>query len=80
MISYKDKTWCDAHECSKFEVCDRAYTQKEKKRAIKWWGQPNPPVGFYLNPQILECYTNPNSALRITNSISATARTASTTG
>jgi len=56
MISYKDKTWCDAQQCSKFEACDRAYTQKEKERAIKWWGQPNVPVSFYLNPQSLICY------------------------
>jgi hypothetical protein len=56
MIGYKDRTWCDAHECSKFEVCDRAYTQKEKERAIKWWGQPSVPVSFYLNPQVLKCY------------------------
>jgi hypothetical protein len=61
MIGYKDRTWCDAHECSKFEVCDRAYTQKEKERAIKWWGQPSVPVSFYLNPQVLKCYVAPQS-------------------
>jgi len=68
MISYKDRTWCDAHECSKFGVCIHAYTPQEKEQAIKWWGQPSVPVSFYLNPQALKCYapTQPERAFCLT--------------
>lgn len=43
MICYKDKSWCsaslgDPNERCKNYLCDRNFTQEEKNKAIKWWG------------------------------------------
>jgi hypothetical protein len=64
MISYRDMTFCDGNEgkCKAFEFCPRAYTDKERKDAEKWWnphGEEEPggaPVAFFGNPKELNCY------------------------
>lgn len=33
MIVYRDRTYCSATSCSKFEGCNRAYTHKVQKDA-----------------------------------------------
>lgn len=55
MICYKDKTWCNHFkDCLNGHKCDKAYTEKVQKDAIKWWGSNNPPVMFEEYPK---CFT-----------------------
>ena len=57
MISFYDKTFCTARECSKFGIlCPRALTDEVKARAENWWGGPNPPISCFENPKELNCY------------------------
>lgn len=56
MISFYDKTFCTARECSKFSDCSRALTDEVKARAEKWWGGLNPPIACFENPKELKCY------------------------
>lgn len=44
MLWYRDRTWC-AHYCGN-EECDRNFTDEERERAIKWWGDENVPIAF----------------------------------
>ena len=45
MMSYKDMTFCEHHEmCEDGETCERALTEKVKKAADKWWGNPGAPI------------------------------------
>ena len=56
MISYQDRAFCKARECSKFLTCTRALTDKVLARAEKWWGGPGAPIAYFAEPQKLECY------------------------
>ena len=53
MISYMGITFCRAEDCAKFKTCERAYTQKVKNDAQKWWGSLNAPVSLTARR---ECY------------------------
>lgn len=37
MLSYKDRTFCQAVDCAKFNECGRALTAKVKREAARWW-------------------------------------------
>ncbi len=56
MMCYKDRTFCPAKTCAKFDICDRALTPKVLKDAAKWWGEPYAPVARYAEPEKLPCY------------------------
>jgi hypothetical protein len=56
MMSYQDKTFCKARECSKFPTCPRALTDEVQARADRWWGKPGAPISYFAEPQKLECY------------------------
>lgn len=56
MISYQDKTFCTARECSKFNTCGRALTDEVREQARKWWGKPGAPISRFGNPKELKCY------------------------
>jgi hypothetical protein len=57
MITFYDKTFCTARECSKFNTCGRALTDDVRGRAQAWWGGPNPPISCFENPKELKCYS-----------------------
>jgi len=44
MLSYRDKTFC----CSKTDnhTCDREFTEEDKIKAEKWWGNKEYPVSL----------------------------------
>jgi len=57
MLSFQDRTFCTASECSKFGVsCERSLTNEIKAQAEKWWGGQNPPISYFENPKQLKCY------------------------
>jgi len=57
MISYQDRTFCSAKECSKFSTCGRALTDEVIEKANEWWGRlPGVPIARFTKPQKLECY------------------------
>lgn len=55
-MGYKDQTWCTFGTCTAKENCSRFFTEKDKVEAIKWWGNENFPITFFVAPPI-ECYT-----------------------
>ena len=56
MISFHDKTFCNARECSKFNTCGRALTDELRGQAQVWWGGLNPPITYFADPKELKCY------------------------
>jgi hypothetical protein len=56
MIGYKDRTWCNAKTCTKFNTCDRALTDEVDARAKKWWGGDDYPISIFMKPEELDCY------------------------
>jgi len=54
MICFRDKTFCADIDCVKFEVCPKAFTEKEKIASIEWWGSKDAPISFYRYR--LDCY------------------------
>ena len=57
MMSFYDKTFCTARECSKFNKCSHALTDELRGRAQAWWGGLNPPIACFENPKELNCYS-----------------------
>ena len=49
MMCYKDKWFCTFYkECISGDNCDRALTDTEIEKAIKWWGNKNFPYAKYI--------------------------------
>ena len=47
MISYRDMSFCDdADSCPVREGCPRYFSEAEKEKAVKWWGDEGVPVAF----------------------------------
>lgn len=45
MMCYRDMTFCEHYEtCEDGKTCERSLTDKVKKDADKWWGQPGAPI------------------------------------
>jgi hypothetical protein len=63
MIHYKDKTFCTGAGCAKFNICDRALTERVLQEATKWWGNANAPISRYSDPTQLECYDGPKQQI-----------------
>jgi len=49
MICYKDKTFCNLSNCKDWNGCHRAFTEEEKVKAQKWWGDGDTPVCFFAD-------------------------------
>jgi len=47
MMCYKGKTFCDFKDCEEWDICDRAFTKKEKENARKWWGKEGAPIAIF---------------------------------
>lgn len=60
MITYQDRTFCTAVECGSFTTCNRSLTQEVIDRATSWWGEVNPPIARFSDPEALPCY-KPNT-------------------
>lgn len=56
MLTYLDRTFCNAEECLNFSACDRALSQEVRDRAAQWWGTGNAPIAFYGEPKSLPCF------------------------
>lgn len=56
MICYKDMTFCKGGGCTKFDGCPRALTDEVQAGAVRWWGNENPPIAIFTEPQNLDCY------------------------
>jgi len=41
-MCYKDMTWCCSPNCS--NECGRQFTQEDRVKAIKWWGDDDFPL------------------------------------
>jgi len=55
MLCFRDMTFCDYKNCKKWKECHRALTEKEIKKAEKWWGDDKPPISMYAEePECLE--------------------------
>lgn len=54
VMSYKDRTWCSFKYCTKWNSCDRAFTDDERKKAIEWWGDEGYPLSMFATKP--ECY------------------------
>jgi len=52
MICYKDKTYCEAKNCIKFNDCPRSLTEAVKKAAA----DADLPLAYFENPTLLQCY------------------------
>lgn len=49
MICYRDMTFCLEKTCKNFNKCPRAFTEEERKNAIKWWGSGKFPLCIFSN-------------------------------
>lgn len=50
MIGYMDRTWCPMainQHCSRSQGCYRAFTEEDRKNAIKWWGGEDFPISVF---------------------------------
>ena len=56
MMCYKDRTWCNAHNCVNKYSCGRYLTTIEEAKAKAWWGEDDPPICFFADVTELECY------------------------
>ena len=49
-MSYGDITFCGFYKnCIDGKKCHRAFTPKIKEKAIKWWGNENAPIAYYIS-------------------------------
>lgn len=47
-MCYKDKTWCTyGQNCIDSKKCERNFTEEEKLKAIKWWGNEDFPLAIF---------------------------------
>ena len=47
MLCYRDMSFCSAYpDRCKNDKCPRAFTNEERERARRWWGNDNVPVAF----------------------------------
>lgn len=50
MLCFMDSTFCTYYtECAKGKTCRRALTPEVEKRALEWWGKPDPPICVYAD-------------------------------
>ena len=42
MLCYRDRTYCEASDCAKWDDCDRALTDEVRAAAGRWWERWNP--------------------------------------
>lgn len=60
MICFRDKTHCGYKKCSKWDDCDRAFTEETQREADEWWregfGDGDPIIMFFAG--IPECFEN----------------------
>ena len=56
MMCYRDMTFCEYKECSKFDSCHRALTDKVQADAEKWWGSEKAPIATFASKP--ECFNN----------------------
>jgi hypothetical protein len=54
MMCYKDATFCEFDDCAHWDDCDRAFTEEEREKATKWWGNEEAPVCFFVSHP--DCY------------------------
>lgn len=54
-MCYRDKTFCEARDCKKWNGCPDALTNKVETDASRWWGKEGAPISVYIeNPKCFE--------------------------